>query len=85
MTTDSTVEPHLVPHVTDRGFTHLPEIAGTYPETNVRAYESSAASQPCIWLNVTAGKGTVHLTVEDALRLADQLQHLARNHYQLNS
>lgn len=78
-------EPHLIETVTDRGFTHLPPIDGTYDGHQARVYESSAATDACVWLNVKDGKraATVHLTVENALRLADQIQHLARHHYQL--
>jgi hypothetical protein len=80
-----TTEPHLIPVVTDRGFTHMPSVQGTYGEL-VRVYESSAASQPCIWLRIVGGQHdewAAHLPVEAALRLAEQIQHLARNHYQL--
>lgn len=79
------VGPHLVPHVTDRGFKQLPLLNGSYDGHTVRVYESSAASGPHLWLSVKDGEGkaTVHLEVETALRLADQIQLLAREHYQL--
>lgn len=90
---NSQVEPHLVAAITDRGFMHMPPIASRYGG-QIRAYESSAATQPCIWitadvpanLNEPLGptvNAPVHLTVENALRLADQIQYLAANHYQL--
>lgn len=79
--------PHLIPIITDRGFSHMPPIDGTYDghQVQVKAFESSAASEPCLWLKVADGerKATVHLTVESALRLADQIRLLATNHYQL--
>lgn len=87
-------EPHLIPTITDRGFKHLPEIPSTYPGGTIRTYESSAAMQPCIWVAAVAPENLnhpdgpqmsapIHLTIENALRLADQIQFLARNHYQL--
>lgn len=79
-------ESHLVPVVTDRGFKHMPDLRGTHGVSAIRVYESSAASAPHIWLRATDASGeeaTVHLTVEAALRLAEQIQYLARDHYQL--
>jgi hypothetical protein len=87
MTNDSK---HLQAVKSDRGFSRLPEIPGAYGGM-VRVYESSAASAPHLWLQVDipAGvthaereKATIHLAVEDALKLAEQLQHLVANHYQ---
>lgn len=81
-----TTEPHLIPTITDRGFTDMPPIEGTYPETLIRAYESSAAQRAHIWIaaeNTEFRAVAVHLTIDDALRLADQIQYLASNHYQL--
>ena len=60
----------------------------------VRVYESSLATQPAIWLRATAPKNLndhdgdwedipIHLTVENARKLADQLNWLCNNHYQL--
>lgn len=56
----------------------------------MRVYESSAAMGPHIWLSMavpewmsrSAGDPAVHLTVEDALKLADQLRYLVEHHYQ---
>lgn len=84
-------EPHLIPEYTDRGFKHMPLIAGAdlpggAPSAScARVYESSAASGPHLWFQVQydGGRATVHLTVEGALRLADQIQYLARHHYHL--
>jgi hypothetical protein len=79
---------HLTTTTTSRGFDHLPLIPSTHGG-DVSVYESSAASGPHIWLRAgedMPGKplveATVHLTAEDAWRLAEQLQHLVRQHYQ---
>jgi hypothetical protein len=80
---------HLQATVTERGFTHMPSIPGQYGG-DIRVYESSAAEGPHIWLCATApldldgqpSRATMHLTVEDALKLADQLHYLAEHHYQ---
>lgn len=60
--------------------------------SEVKVYESSAASGPHIWLNVQTdvgvltqqkpGEGTAHLTLEQAELLRDQLSHLISHHYQ---
>jgi hypothetical protein len=84
---------HLDVTTSDRGFDCLPPIASTYPGGSVRVYESSAALESCIWLAATAPvdlnepdgpahTSPIHLTVEDALKLAEQIQLLVRNHYQ---
>lgn len=75
-----------------RGFKYLPEI---YDEDGgeVSVNESSAAGGPHIWLNVTAPsslnapgiRGTevsLHLTIESAQQLAEQIMFLVKNHYQ---
>lgn len=76
---------HLVPEVTNRWFKHLPVIDHTRPG-HVKVYESSAADQPCIWLNVAGGSaegaGHAHLTLDQARKIADQLNWLADHHYQ---
>lgn len=83
---------HLEVTTTDRGFKHLPPIPSGYGG-QVVVYESSAATGPHVWLkaeapvdlNEPAGpthEVPIHLTVENALRLADQLRYLAENHYQ---
>lgn len=87
------IEPHLAYTKTDRGFLHMPPIlgaqllSGTPSASCARVYESSAASGPHLWLQVQedGGRAHVHLTVEAALRLADQIVFLSRNHYQLRS
>lgn len=75
-----------------RGFTQMEPFKCRYG-SEVRVYESSAASHPCIWLNVQGdaaamdlkpGEGTAHLTIEQAQLLRDQLDWLIQNHYQLS-
>lgn len=89
--TDTTPD-HLTVTRTDRGFSHLPALLDTYGG-QVEVYESSAASGPHIWLNAQspanyndpAGAKTqamLHLPVEDAVKLAEQILLLARGHYQ---
>ena len=87
--TETTPE-HLTPKLTDRGFGHLPPIQGAYGG-NVAVYESSAASGPHIWLCATPAEieanpdVTVHLSLESAEHLRDQLTWLIENHYQVRS
>lgn len=87
-----TTPAHLEPTVTDRGFTHLPPIPGDYGGFT-QVYESSAAERPKVWLWVVAATSqngcpvhpagcSIHLTAENAWKLADQLRHLVENHYQ---
>lgn len=78
------------PEVTfsERGFKHLAPTEDTYGGV-VRVYESSSAAEPCIWLRVTHGphmdaaNAAANLTIEQALQVAEHLQWLAANHYQL--
>lgn len=83
---------HLQISTSDRGFDRLPAIPSEYGG-EVRVYESSAAMGPHIWLAAEAPvdlnhpeglthEVPVHLTVENALKLAEQIQLLCRNHYQ---
>lgn len=83
----SEIKPHLIPTITDRGFKHMPVVNGAFDSHDVRVYESSAASDPHIWLRAWDGERvvTVHLPVVAALELGDQLRWLAANHYQLQS
>lgn len=87
-----TVPEHLQPTISDRGFARLPDIPSEYGGY-VSVYESSAASGPHIWLHAEAPVNlneptgpthevTLHLTAENAWKLADQLRLLVRNHYQ---
>lgn len=87
--TDTKTPEHLHVTRTDRGFVHLPPIAvrwgGMARGGAVRAYESSAASGPHLWLQVVDDNGTkvtVQLAAEDAWRLADQLRWLVEHHCQ---
>lgn len=79
--------PHLIPHVTDRGFVHLPPIEGSYPGDNVRVYESSAATEAFIWVRAKqaghVGEAAVHLGLAEAAQLRDQLAWMIDNHYQV--
>lgn len=83
---------HLQRTFTDRGFTHLPPIPSDYGG-EVRAYESSSAEGPHLWLRVECPANlnepsgptietVAHLTAESALHLADQLRFLVEHHYQ---
>lgn len=89
MTNDSK---HLQVERSDRGFSHLPPIPGAYGGA-AQAYESSAASGPHVWLQVVVPAdlnqpdgpeidATLHLTADNAVKLAEQLQQLVANHYQ---
>jgi hypothetical protein len=82
------VTDHLTVVTSDRGFDHLPLVPSEYGG-HVSVYESSAASGPHLWLRVAEdapgrrqNETTVHLTAENAWRLAEQLQKLVREHYQ---
>lgn len=75
---------HLTVSTSDRGLVSLPPIPSACGGS-VRVYESSAAAGPHIWLAANspiAPYGTVHLSMDDALKLADQIRLLAANHYQ---
>jgi hypothetical protein len=74
---------YLIPEMTGRGFAGMPAVNGEYGG-EVDAYESSAASGPHVWLRIHDGAAApaVHLTAENAWRLAEQLRTLVRNHYQ---
>jgi hypothetical protein len=87
---------HLTPIVSDRGFSRLPSIPSDYPGGRVRVYESSAASSPHIWLTATApvdlnepdgpkAEAPIHLSAENAWKLADQLRWLVEHHYQCDA
>jgi hypothetical protein len=76
---------HLQPTETNRGFAVLPPIVGNYGG-DVVVWESSAADEPKLWLKVTElddakHEATIHLTAEDAWKLADQLRCAVENHY----
>lgn len=83
---------HLQPETTDRGFNRLPQIAGDYGG-RVRVYESSAAMAPHIWLKATSPVDLnrpegpeqsvhVHLTLDSARELMEQIGWLVDHHYQ---
>ena len=84
---------HLSPTTSARGFLRLPPIPSVYGG-EVEVYESSMASGPHIWLKATTPdnlndpqgeqvEAVAHLTIEDAAKLAQQLNHLIDNHYQV--
>lgn len=69
--------------ITNRGFRQTEPIPGLYGGT-VRVYESSLATQPALWVAVDdTPEGTIHLTVEDARRLAENILRVCDLHYQL--
>jgi hypothetical protein len=83
---------HLEPMTSGRGFDYLPPIPSEYGG-EVSVSESSAASGPHVWLRATAPvdlnepngpthQVPIHLTAENALRLADQLRYIVEHHYQ---
>jgi len=85
-------QPHLQYETSERGFMSLPAIPSSYGGT-VNVYESSNAEHPHIWLNAVAPKNLnnpsgdtltapIHLTVENAKALAEQLLFLVDEHYQ---
>lgn len=83
-----------VGHTTsERGFKHYEKVLSAYGG-HVQVAESSAASHPHVWLWFTVPEdlndpqgdtmsGAVHLRIEDAVKLRDQLSHLIEHHYQL--
>lgn len=88
---------HLRPTKTDRGFQHLPPIPATHggrPAGQAYVYESSAANGPHLWLGVEQPADSnhpdngavigarIHMRVEDAVRLAEQILYLVEHHYQ---
>jgi hypothetical protein len=70
---------HLATETSERGFDRYPAIPGAYGG-EVSIYESSAASGPHVWLKVT--ESPLHLTAENATKLAEQLLALVAGHYQ---
>ena len=83
---------HLQPNVTSRGFKHMPPVRSTYEGCRVMVYESSSAARAALWvraqvpanLNVPGGEmvdATVHLDIDDAWKLAEQIVFLVQNHY----
>lgn len=88
---------HLEPEASDRGFDSYPPIRGSYGDQLTGSYvevsESSAAIGPHVWLRATAPvnlnepdgptvEAPIHLTAENAWRLAEQIQRAVREHYQ---
>lgn len=84
--------PHLKPSRTSRGFIHMPPIPSDYGG-HVRAYESSNAKGMYVWVAIDCPvnfnepdgeqiQAHAHLELDDALKLAEQIQFLAEHHYQ---
>ncbi len=87
---------HIERTTTDRGFIQFDAVPDTYGG-QVRVYESSAAFVPHVWIDIkspaklqeVAGPpdgmtaGTVHLTLDQATQVRDQLTWLIQNHYQV--
>lgn len=79
---------HLEPNgdrITDRGFRHGPHVTGR--DGSARVYESSHATEPCVWIAVeeTEGRGgeaIVQMHVDSALKFAEQIIRICRQHYQ---
>ena len=76
----------------DRGFKRLSSIPSEYGG-QVEVYESSAAMSPHVWLKATGPVSLndpdgpskevfIHLTIDNAERLAGQLHYLVTHHYQ---
>ena len=87
-----TLPDHLVVETSQRGFNFMPTLPSRYPG-EVYCSESSGASEPLIWLRSTAPANfnepngpqhevAIHLTAENAWKLADQLRYLVEHHYQ---
>lgn len=85
-------QPHLQYETSERGFMSLPAIPSSYGG-QVRVYESSTAERQYVWLNAVAPKNLnnptgdtvtapIHLTVENAKALGEQLLFLVDEHYQ---
>lgn len=82
---------HLEPETSDRGLRYMPPLTQR-DGSAIEVHESSAADRPHIWLGAKEPatprserliEVLVHLTVEDARKLAEQLTWLCDNHYQL--
>lgn len=79
---------HVQPTLTGRGFARMDPIKAEHGDGEVQVYESSAASGAHVWLRTSDVKMGIpremalHLTAEDAWRLAEQIMTLVRGHYQ---
>lgn len=75
----STPEPNPYTYYTPRGFLMFDDFATDYGHT-LEIQESSAATQPCVWLRIRPSTvpnvdftDTVHMTVDQAIRARDAL------------
>lgn len=82
---------HLQEYVSDRNFGFLESVPSEYGG-HVSVSESSAASGPHLWLRAVAPvdlnrpdgpthEAPMHLTAENAWKLAEQIRHLVQHHY----
>ncbi|RKR92675.1 hypothetical protein BDK92_7152 [Micromonospora pisi] len=90
--TDTNERWHLQKVVSERGFSYLPNIPSEYGG-HVSVSEPSAAIGPHVWLRATAPtdlndpngpthEAPMHLTADNAVRVAEQLLMTVREHYQ---
>jgi hypothetical protein len=79
---DEESNPNDQPEVTDRGFRVFPYI-DLGDDRRVRVYESSAATEPKIWIRIVDddGMATAHMRISDARELARQIVWLCNHHY----
>lgn len=72
---------------TDRGFKHYDPIDTSYGH-KLRVYESSRATEPCLWLGIDADAilnedpQAIHLTFAEAKALRRTLKRAMKEHYQ---
>jgi hypothetical protein len=81
--------------LSDRGFKHYDPVITQYGH-EVRVYESSVATEPCIWLainltaemsqaarsNIAPCEAHAHMTLEQAKAVKERLESAIANHYQ---
>lgn len=62
----------------------MPTVPGFRDDSEVKAYESSNAEEPCIWLSVEtlATTAIAQLPLDKATALAEQIEYLVAHHYQ---
>ena len=86
------VPAHLQYATSSRGFDFMPAIMGAYEGCQIRVYESSSAEAPSLWLRAEAPanlnqpggekvNAPIHLRLDAARQLAEQIIFLVDNHY----
>jgi len=69
--------------LTERGFVVYDQFEDKYG-TQVRVQQSSAASEPCVWIFANEqgkkGYGAAHLTIEQAKRIRNALDDFVQEH-----